>query len=250
LPEATIAQRASGISGAVDPVVAGICGVVVITALRMPLLIRELAVTNDHAEGTAAVLQQLRDGVTGLGLLGHLWWIAFVVAGALWIRWQESVHGQLYHAHVEGLLRPPWLSVLAWFLPFVALVIPGSLVGRLLRGAQAGPESDARSAAPALVVWFWWLLFAPAWVVCTVGAFLRTVARTSLARDTASTLRAGEIVGFLRTADTVLLVGSALLLLAAPLAVVVHVQIERARRRTMASWAPSRPDRGEPSQLD
>jgi uncharacterized membrane protein len=250
LPEAAIATVPSGISGAVDPVIAAICGVVVITALRMPLLMSELTVTNDHAEGTGTILQQLRDGVTGLGLVGHLWWIAFVVGGVLWIRWQESVHAQLYHAHVGGLLRPPWLSVLAWFVPFIALAVPGFLVGRLLRGARTGPESDARSAAPGLVVWFWWLLFAPAWVVCTLGAFLRTVARTSLARGTASSVRAGEIVGLLRTADTVLLVGSVLLLIAAVLAVVVHVQIDRARRRTMSSWAPPRPDRGEPSPLD
>jgi hypothetical protein len=112
-----------------------------------------------------------------------------------------------------------------------------------------GPEADANAADPALVVWFWWLVFAPAWVVVTIGATLGYFARNSLDLGSRSQLPAAEIVGLVRTADSLLLIGSALLLLAAPLALLVHGQIDRARRHTFASWVPARPDLGEPSPL-
>jgi hypothetical protein len=247
--EVAIGTEPRGVSGAVDPVIGALFAVGAVTALRMPLLIEELAHTNDHSEGTTAVLRQLRDGLSGLALVEVLWWLIFLAAGVLWIRWQESIHAKLYQAHVEGLLRPPWLSMLAWLVPVVALVVPGLLVGRLLRGARAGPEGDARSAEPALAVWFWWLVFAPGWVVCSLGSFFRSLAGASLDRDTVSSIPTGDMVGLLRTADTMLLIGSIIVLLALPLAVVVHLQVDRAFLRTMSSWAPPRPDLGEPSPL-
>jgi uncharacterized membrane protein len=247
---AALATGRSDAPGAVDPVVAALCAVGVVTALGLPLLIWELTVANDRSAGVASALRQLRDDSSGLDLQIGLWWLTFLTAGVLWIRWQQSTHGQLYHAKVKGLLRPPWLSVLAWCLPVVALVVPGLLTGRLLRGARAGPEGDARTAEPALVVWFWWLVFVPGWVVYTIGAFFRFLSRSSVDEDTASSIPTGDIVGLVRTADILLMVGSVLLLLATPLAVVVHLQIERARERTMASWAPPRPDLPERAPLD
>jgi hypothetical protein len=57
-----------------------------------------------------------------------------------------------------------------------------------LRGARAGPAGDARTAEPALAVWFWWFLFAPGWVVYALGAFLRFLSRVSLDAGTASSV--------------------------------------------------------------
>jgi hypothetical protein len=71
----------------------------------------------------------------------------------------------------------------------------------------------------------------------------------SLDAGTASSVPSGDIVGLLRAADTMVLIGSLILLLALPPAVVVHLQIDRTFPGTMSSWAPPRPDLVEPSPL-
>jgi hypothetical protein len=249
-PEA-IATTSTGVSGVVDPVVAALCAVAALTTLGLPLLIRELAAANDRSIDVVTVLRRLRDEASGLDLLMTFWWLAFLIAGAAWIHWQGSTHAHLSQAHVRGLPGPPWRSVFVWFVPIVALVWPGFIVGRLLRGAKAGPEGDARSVEPALVVWFWWLLFACGWLSFTLGVFIRLGALSFVGRENTSPVSStGNIVGNFRTADVLLLIGSVLLLAAAPLAVVVHAQVDRARRRTTVSWAPPRPDLNDPSPLD
>ena len=65
MDEATIGAP-SGVSGAADPIIVALCAACVVTVLRIPLLFRELAVTNDHSRGTIDVLGHLREGVVGL----------------------------------------------------------------------------------------------------------------------------------------------------------------------------------------
>lgn len=225
------------------PAALGVLAVVVLTLARLPLVVAELAVVVDQGSPDEVLWRRVADQAPRLNAVMALWWLAFILAGVAWLRWQVRRHAELRRSRVQGVDVPPALGVIVWFLPVVALVAPGIVTGRLVRAERAGPDGAVRQGeGPSLVVWFWWLSFATGWVLCTIGAIVRGGAGTFVSGPIPVTIRAQDVVGNLRAADGLLIAGSVLLVIAAPLAIAVLSIVEAFRASASFPWTPPRPD--------
>lgn len=150
--------------------------------------------------------------------------IAFLVAAALFLRWQVRAHRNL-EALGAGRQRTG-LGVVAWFVPIVNLLAPWRLVASLWRAGEAN-----RSAPRLFLVWW------AAWVL----AVLAVLAAWTLLGGAADVAERQRI-------DTLRAVATGLSAIAAGLAIAVVAQTTaRQDRRADETNAPRAPSPVGPS---
>lgn len=160
--------------------------------------VRRILVVGDLEQGSATVDALLgADQLVNLGALLEL--LAFLVAGALFLRWQVGAHRNLAALGDPTPRSGVAAGVAAWFVPGLNLWRPLRVVGDLWRAGERGAR------APRLLV-VWWA----AWLL----ALLAVVAAWTLLGDAAD-------VGELRRIDALRAAATLLSALAAALAIAV-----------------------------
>lgn len=121
------------------------------------------------------------------GLVAGTWMIVYIVAIVCFIQWFRRAYNNLHLLGVKGLSYEEGWASGAWFVPFINLVRPYTIMKEIWEETQTFiNESRANNEGSALVG-FWWALFLIGNIISNIASRMSLSAQTIEDFQTAAT---------------------------------------------------------------
>jgi len=200
----------------------------VLAAVAVPIALHERQVVHDATRsGAFLVSGDVRDAIDATNGIAGFYFLVFLAIAVLWMiwMWRAARNTTLFHRFTPRFAAG--FAIGGWFIPLANWIIPGMHMYDIDRGSGLPLPPGQRPRGSGLVV-MWWVVFVVGWVGSAFGQL------------TVETGHRYDVSGF-DTRNTGFVVGAAVSIVAAVLAILVVRSITRAQHDAWAVMTQGRP---------